>query len=173
MGSPISDGVVASPSCGQWLTSSGKQRLQAGHSFIYWPGTKRNDGKKDFATPNRQRWQSQTDSNGCGGEQATDKIPSSKALNSQERSFLKARRHSWHHGFVSRQIHNREPICRPTMHLYRTTTFTSRCGTTITLTTSCPSMKARIFSSLRAAVRSSSSVTSGKASTRERSFPFT
>jgi len=28
-------GVVASPSCGQWLTSSGKQRLQAGHSFIY------------------------------------------------------------------------------------------------------------------------------------------
>ena len=52
MGSPSSDGVVASPSCGQWLTSSGKQRLQAGHSFIYRLGTKRNDGKKDSATTN-------------------------------------------------------------------------------------------------------------------------
>src|SRR6266511_5704167 len=54
MGSPISDGVVASPSCGQWLTSPGKQRLQAGHSFIYRLSTTRNDGKKDFPTATRK-----------------------------------------------------------------------------------------------------------------------
>ena len=95
MGSPSSDGVVASPSCGQWLTSSGKQRLQAGHSFIYRLGTTRNDGKKDSATTNWQTWQPRVDSNGSGGEQATDKTPSSNALRPKETLFLKSRRLSW------------------------------------------------------------------------------
>src|SRR6266566_5725978 len=145
MGSPSSDGVVASPSCGQWLTSSGKQRLQAGHSFIYWPGTKRNDGKKDFPTANLQRWQSRSDSNGCGREQASN----------QQNAFQQC----------FEAVRHRQG--------YRTTTFTNRCGTTITLTTSCPSIKWRTFSSLRAALRSCSSVTSGEASSRERSLPLT
>ena len=50
------------------------------------------------------------------------------------------------------------------------TTFTNRCGTTMTLTTSWPSIKARIFSSLRAAVRSSASETSGEASSARTQF---
>src|SRR6267142_4622188 len=38
MVSPLMEWVSVSPSVGQLLNSSGKQYLQAGHSFIWWLG---------------------------------------------------------------------------------------------------------------------------------------
>ena len=64
-------------------------------------------------------------------------------------------------------------IRRHTFSFHFTTTFTNLCGTTITFTTSWPSMKLCTLPSASAMVRRSASEMSGATITRERSLPFT